>query len=114
MGGERETEVAKKETKSTSKKVTLDKYRVHQKDAEVHIHDDANKLKSAVPVVQWWKMWERLRNEPGTWTWLDPHFKTKLVVQTVLDETGVDVTISLSSITFGETWDKIDTFTKRK
>jgi hypothetical protein len=114
MGGERETTVEKKEPKSKSEKATIGKFRIHQKDSEVHVHDDAGKLKASVPVAAWWKMWDKLRNEPGTWTWIDPQSKTRLTIQTVLDDLTVDVTISLSSTQFGDTWDKLNTFTKKK
>jgi len=59
-------------------------------------------------------MWDKLRNEPGTWVWIDPHFKTRLTIQTVLDENGVDVIINIAAAAFGEAWEKINTFTKKK
>jgi len=116
MGGERETEIEKTETKKGTPKGKTDigAYRLHQKDAEIHVHDDTNKLKVSVPVVAWWKMWDKLRNEPGTWIWLDPAHKTKLTMQTVLDANGADVTINVAPVTFGDTWEKVNTFTKKK
>jgi len=100
--------------KSKREKADIGSYRIHESKGEIHVHDDANKLKASVPVFAWWKMWDKLRNEPGTWTWVDPHFKTKLVVQTVLDESGIDVTLNVSSVAFGDAWEKINTFSKKK
>ncbi len=120
MGGERETEVAKEKSevkvakgKGKSDKTEAGGFRIHQSSGEVHVHDDVNKLKVAVPVSAWWKMWDKLRNEPGAWTWVDPHFKTKLMVETTLDQSTIDVKISVTPIAFGDSWDKINTFTKK-
>ncbi len=114
MGGERETTVEKKEPKAKGGKADFGNFRIHQKDTEVHIHDDTAKLKAAVPVLAWWKMWDRLRNEPGTWTWLDPSNKTRLTVETALDQDVLGVKVSLAPITINADWDKINNFTKRK
>lgn len=118
MGGEREVKVSKEKSEvkvsKKSEKTDIGSFRIHESKGEIHIHDDANKLKAVVPVAAWWKMWDKLRNEPGTWTWVDPHFKTRLTIQAVLDQLSVDVTISVSPISFGDSWDKLNTFTKRK
>lgn len=116
MGGERETEVAaKKEPKEKKDKVSVGKYRIHQKDAEVHIHDDTNKLKAAVPVARWWKMWEEVRTRPGKIEpYGDPVHKTLLTLECVVDQGTIDVTINIAAATFGDNWEKIDTFTKKK
>lgn len=119
MGGERETSVEKEKTeikvaKDRNAKTNIGTYRIHESKGEVHVHDDSNKLKAAIPVAAWWKMWDKLRNEPGSWTWIDPQFKTRITIQTVLDQTGVDVTINVAPVTFGDSWDKLNTFTKKK
>lgn len=119
MGGERETTVEKeksevKVSKGKREKTDIGTYRIHESKGEIHVHDDANKLKASIPVAAWWKMWDKLRNEPGNWTWIDPQFKTRLTIQTVLDESGVDVTINVTPIAFGDAWDKLNTFTKKK
>ena len=114
MGGEREIVVEKKEPKSKVAKADIGGFRIHQKDGEIHVHDDANKVKVVIPVVSWWKMWDRLRNEIGTWTYVDPHFKTKLVIETTIDQLVIDVKIAVIPMTFGDSWSKIDTFTKKK
>jgi hypothetical protein len=59
-------------------------------------------------------MWDRLRNEVGFWVWVDPVQKTKLVIETVSESGIIDVRISISSIVFGNTWEKINTFSKKK
>lgn len=116
VGGERETVVEK--TKEKDSKVTSETdaggYRIHESNGEVHVHDDHNKLKAAVPVSAWWKMWDRLRNEVGLWVWIDPVQKTKLVVETVSELGMIDARISVSKIAFGSTWEKINTFSKKK
>lgn len=114
MGGERETLVEKKEPKAKSGKADIGNLRIHENNGEIHIHDDASKLKAAVPVFAWWKMWDKLRNEPGAWTWIDPANKTRVSVETTIDQTTTDVKISVSSIAFSDAWDKINTFTKKK
>ncbi len=121
MGGERETLVEKEKSevkvaKGSGKtgKTDIGSFRIHESKGEVHVHDDTNKLKAAVPVAAWWKMWDKLRNEPGTWTWIDPDHKTRLSIQSVLDGSDVDVIIGVSPTTFGDAWNKLNSFTKKK
>lgn len=112
VGGEREMEV-KKEPKAKSGKVSVGNFRIHQNNGEIHIHDDTDKMKVAVPVAAWWKMWDKLKSEPGVWTWIDTTRKTKITVESFVDQEAVDVKIDISAITFSDTWDKINTFTKK-
>jgi hypothetical protein len=119
MGGEREMAVEKSEVKVAKEngggvKTDVGAFRVHESNGEVHVHDDANKFKTVVPISVWWKMWDKLRNDPGTWTWIDPQLKTRLTVETVIDQSIIDVKISLSQIVIGDTWEKVNSFTKRK
>lgn len=120
MGGEREVEVEKSKSEvkvakeKGSGKANVGNFRIHQSGGEIHVHDDKDKLKAAVPASAWWKMWDKLRNEPGVWTWIDHHFKTKLVVETALDGDVMDVKISLTGgVTVSDSWDKINNFTKK-
>jgi hypothetical protein len=117
MGGERETTVEKAKGKSGDKadKTEVGAFRIHENQGEVHVHDDTNKLKAAIPVSAWWKMWDRLRNEPGTWSWLDPANKTRLTIETAVDQQSVlMVRISVASISINSDWEKLNNFTKRK
>jgi len=115
MGGERETVVDKPKTEvKVGTETEVMQYRLHENNGQIHVHDDFNKLKAAVPVSAWWKMWDRLRNEVGFWVWIDPVEKTKLVIETVSESGIIDVRISISNIVFGSTWEKINTFSKKK
>lgn len=113
MGGEKEMTV-EKAPKSKGEKADIGAFRIHENNGEVHIHDDANKLKVVMPVSAWWKTWEKLRNEPGTIIWLDPVNKTRLSFETAIDQSNVDVKISVSSMKFSSDWEKLNTFSKRK
>ena len=113
MGGEKEMTV-EKPNKGKAEKTDVGNFRIHQNNGEVHIHDDANKLKVAMPVSAWWKIWDSLRNEPGEKTWIDSVNKTKLVFETVVDGDVVDVKITVESVTVSADWEKVNTFTKKK
>ena len=112
MGGEKETLVEKKESKSD--KTKIGNFRIHLNNGEVHVHDDDNKLKVAIPVAAWWKIWDRIRNQPDGLTWLNPVNKTELKIESSIDDFVVDVKLSVSSVKFSDAWEKIDTFSKRK
>jgi len=114
MGGEKETTVEKKAPKDKGDKANIGAFRIHENNGEVHIHDDANKLKVAMPISAWWKMWEQLRNEPGARKWPDPVNKTEIVVETTLDNAFLDVSISVTPIKVSADWEKLNTFSKRK
>lgn len=67
MGGEREFKTPTK--KSGSKKdreETIGELRVHESKGEVHFHDDAKKLKVAMPVATWYSAWQRLMDDPNS------------------------------------------------
>lgn len=114
MGGEKETVVEQK-GKSKSGETKLSSFRIHENNGEVHFHDDANKLKCAVPMGAWWKAWDKLRGEPGFWNYVDTSNNTALTVETQVD--GVlkfDVALSIEKITVGDDYSKLNTFSKRK
>lgn len=115
MGGEREVQVEKKkDIKLKSSDESIGNFRIHESNGEVHFHDDTNKFKAAIPVSAWWRVWEKLRNEPGSWSWIDPVNKTKLTVETAIDHDVFDVKISVCKAVVSSNYDKINTFTKRK
>lgn len=58
MGGDREyNALAKTESSQDS---AIGSLRIHESDKEVHFHDDANKLKVAVPSADMFSAWEKL------------------------------------------------------
>ena len=110
MGGEKETTV-KSKSDTTSK---IGDIRIHQSGGEAHFHDDTNKLKVAMPIATWWKIWDQLRNDACKRSWPDPVNKTTLLLETTLDQNKWDVTISITQSAVSKDWSKIDEFTKRK
>ncbi len=67
MGGEREFKTpAKKSGSKKDREQTIGELRIHESEGEVHFHDDAKKIKVAMPVATWYSAWERIWKEPNT------------------------------------------------
>lgn len=80
MGGERETEVPQVRT-SKKGAISVDRVRIHESKGEVHFHDDARKMKVAVPTYVWHKAWEQLSSlQLRTWRFFDPTNSSVLLV----------------------------------
>lgn len=60
MGGQRETTVPQKTKSKAGPSQTVGSVRIHEENGEVHFHDDANKLKVAMPVADWSIAWDKL------------------------------------------------------
>lgn len=119
MGGERETVLEKApavEGPSTSGSVrgiggTI---RIHQSGGEIHFHDDAAKIKAAVPVADWWKAWESLKNKEATWDFIDSKNESLLRVRTTISPPNFDSEITLVKALCGTNFRELNNFTKRK
>ena len=84
MGGEREDYVTSKEVgkEGSIASISGQRLRFHESAGQVHFHDDAAKLKTAIPVAEWWKAWEKLRSQATIWEWLDSVNETVFSVET--------------------------------
>jgi hypothetical protein len=118
MGGEREETVAVK-GKGKSGEETVGNIRFHEKDGEVHFHDDANKLKVAVPVSVWWDAWNTVSGRRTDWDYIDLKRSTLLrVSQSVLgrSDTGqdelCDLHLTLEKVRIGNTYQALQRFTE--
>lgn len=123
MGGEREDYVAGKKSEKTETQgsvagiiATGQRLRFHESAGQVHFHDDALKLKVAIPVADWWKAWDKLRVSPGRWDYFDSVNDTILTVETQLvgEPPGAEATLSLTRGVYGTNFKALDAFTKRK
>lgn len=80
MGGEREVSVQQKESTKTGV-VTVGGIRIHEKAGEIHFHDDANKLKVAIPAAVWMAAFQVMEADlPAKRQFVDPERKTVLYV----------------------------------
>jgi len=113
MGGEREMTLGKKDNKEGNI-ASLDGFRIHEINGEVHFHDDTNKLKAVVPVGVWYKAWDKLRGEPTTWVFIDTSNNTNISVGTRLINDEFDIIVSIKTIKVGKDYTKLNTFSKRK
>lgn len=78
MGGEREFKSSAKRTVKGAEQ-TIGELRIHENKGEIHFHDDAKKLKCAVPVATWYDMWQRMLKEVnGEFNFIDPKNGTAL------------------------------------
>lgn len=122
MGGEREDYVTGKKGDKTETQGSVaganagQRIRFHENAGQVHFHDDQLNLKSAVPVADWWKAWEKLRSQPGRWEYFDTVNDTVLIVETQLvgEPPGIEAVISLTRGVYGTNFKALNAFTKRK
>jgi len=124
MGGEREGYVDSKDKPEAGGSEVMgsiagagnQRLRYHENAGEVHFHDDALKLKAAVPVAEWWKAWDKLKSQPGRWDWVDTKNDTYLVVETQIvgEPPGVEAFTSLTRLVAGTNFKALNNFTKRK
>lgn len=128
MGGERET-FLESESKAPEVHGSVSgkegsRVRIHQNNGEVHLHDDTNKIKCAIPVAEWWKAWEKLRTQPGTWTWIDSNNNSCVIIETVVDFNAgpvtnvpavrVDEIITLLPADISPNYRELNNFTKKR
>ncbi len=115
MGGEREdvVEAKKKATKGGGTE-TVGKIRFHETKGEVHFHDDAAKLKCAVPSVHWYEMWGKLTTgEIDMLSHIDTDNATRLDVTIITRPDGkLDCALAVSPAKFTAEFQKVQKFTE--
>ena len=79
--------------------------RCHEKNGEVHFHDDAGKMKVAVPVSQFHNMWSELENNAAAKpSYVDNANNTRVSLSWSTASDGTkDIRISVTS-SIGETY----------
>jgi hypothetical protein len=111
MGGENEKVLSTK-SKGTAflGSTNAGKIRMHENGGEVHFHDDANKLKVAVPVADYWSRFNNWINDPQKpLQFIDSNRKAELAFsikrshpQGLSNPPLIDVEMSLSPISIGD------------
>ena len=129
MGGDRETFLDSAETESAcepsveeSSKTTMgsiggksgNRIRIHESGGEVHFHDDTAKLKVAVPVSKWFKLWDKLSGQPQKESIPDHKNNTVLTVETKLANGVLDAVVSVETMSIGTNFSELSKFTTRK
>lgn len=109
MGGEKETFVSQ----SKSKETTLNKYRIHLNNSEMHVHDDEKKLKFAMPIAKAWKMWDKISTELASVEYVDTVNKTLAIFELLYVEGVMNVDISIRPIGISDNYKKLAEFFKR-
>lgn len=97
---------------------TVQQIRIHEANRQVHFHDDAAKLKVAIPVDTWYKAWVKIINTFDPFTFYDMDNKAMLTIQFGEDANGVtDATLVLEKMDiqdFGDTFQRLQRFTMGK
>lgn len=90
------------------------KIRFHENAGEVHFHADDEKLKVAVPVAEWYRAWDALKNlRRNNWQHVDLKNGSQVVVR-VGDINGqLDCTVEVTKVSSGTgpTFDALNKFT---
>jgi len=90
------------------------KIRFHENKGEVHFHADEDGLKVALPVAEWYKAWERLKNLRMTeYTFVDHGNLTRLDVKVGLIDGKLDISASVAKVAsdIGHTFAALEKFT---
>ena len=98
--------------------------RFHVSGGDVHFHDDESGLKVAVPISDWYRAWELLRNPrdvsmPGQYTayytYSNPDRNTMLIcTSAVYPEGGIaDISVHVIRCEFDPTWTALEKFRNR-
>jgi hypothetical protein len=85
----------------------VQKIRQHVSGGEVHFHDDEAKLKVAIPVADWWTI-KREMASLNPVTWVDQKQQTILEITPVLENSVMDVVISINKFTTGDALAKLN------
>lgn len=114
MGGKLEDEVETvRKPRGKSGSEAIGKIRFHESAGEVHFHDDAEKLKVAVPVHVWSDLWARLSSggpDAGI-AYLDAKNCAWLEVELVKKDGKVDAVLLIEKVSFGDAFAKLQKFT---
>ena len=83
MGGINETVGKQKTVTPDGQTKVVGSVRYHEKQGQIHFHDDVNKLKVTVSVAEWMETWDKI--ETGeTCHIFDPEWNTCLTIKTVM------------------------------
>jgi hypothetical protein len=117
VGGDREGFVPQTKAKTNSSG-QAGQIRFHEKSGEVHFHDDAAKLKVAVPVAEWSRQWNDLQQQPpgkAVYRYFDSEHSTLLNVEIVFNlktkTPNVDLNISIDKIDYSKSFADLQKFT---
>lgn len=128
MGGERETVASQKVATENGHEI-IGSVRYHESKSQIHFHDDANKLKVAIPVATWYKAWNYMlssipsgSNESAfrTWHYPDTENLTVLHISLSLKKASkrkkgrlmprLDVLMNIEKIQLSEDFSKLNKF----
>jgi hypothetical protein len=122
MGGENEQVVPKSSPATPAVGDQLSgNLRIHTdtNNGEIHFHDDAAKIKAAVPASLWYRVWDDLRSlQMRVWEFVDPQGESILkVTMNVVDNVGVPSTveshIELRKVVTNDTFKLLDKASRR-
>jgi hypothetical protein len=87
MGGDRETVAPQTKQTDSGNIEECGKVRYHEKDGEVHFHDDTNGLKVAIPSGVWFQQYQTLMQEvPSSFSYADTKNRAVLNIKVQLDK----------------------------
>lgn len=118
MGGTNETTGAQKQVTDTGQTEVIGQVRYHEKDGEIHFHDDGNQLKVAIPVDKWFAAWQKIESgEPVCL--MDAERKTCLTVETVLvpakdgNPANLDLAMKVQNLELSDDFNKLKQFSTK-
>jgi len=119
MGGERETIAPQRIEKETGPEV-VGSVRYHESKGQVHFHDDAKKMKVAIPVATWYKAWTNMLSSlPNEWHYADVENCAVLHVKLSLKKASekkrrinpcIDALLHIEKIDASEEFSKLNQF----
>ena len=86
--------------------------RQHVSGNSCHFHDDANSLKAAIPVADWWTALRQL-STMQPYTWVDAQNKTIAYFRPVLLNGVYDVTVEIVPVKFGTRFEQLTSLVRR-
>lgn len=116
MGGTNEKVLSQPAaSKGKSLNIGTSSVRVHENAGEVHLHDDANSMKVAVPVAEFMKLFGAWKDSPIQPLILIDHTK-KTQATIAMRNTGgeLDVDIQISQAKFGKNFQALVDFSEGK
>ena len=113
MGGKNETTVPAKKSGKAGESIDVGSLRVHESGGEIHLHDDANKLKCAVPVATWSKEWSNLwKRVHERWTFADAENGTWMSATIVIVDGNAKIEIGIEELKISPELAKLNKFTE--
>lgn len=124
MGGERETVAEQRvQPEIGGDPVVVGTVRYHENKGQIHFHDDANKLKVAIPVSVWYRAWGNMCSSlPSEFHYADPDEGTVLHVALKLkkanpkkkrDRPQLDVLLHVEKLDMTEHFSKLNKFSAK-